>query len=301
MGLGDRWPEIARTYAEVNLAFGDIVKVTPSSKVVGDLAIFLVTHEMTVAEFEKLAPDHQLAIPNSVIDMFEGSLGVPDGGWPPNIQADRPAREEPLAGRPGALLEPVDLAAAQADLARKLDREPDARRSHELPHVPRGVFEVRPRPAKPMAMSKSFPPPQFFYRMEKGEEITIELEPGKTLVIKFLTVGEPRPDALRTVFFELNGRPREVDIKDRSTRQTEEAKAKADPAKAGEVGAPLPGLVTIVAVHLGQAVNKGDRLLVLEAMKMQSTVYSPVDGKVAKLTAHAGLQVEAKDLLLVIE
>ena len=300
MGLADRWPEVARTYADVNTAFGDIVKVTPSSKVVGDLAIFLVTHEMTVADFEKLGPDHQLSIPNSVVDMFMGSLGVPDGGWPPHIEEIVLRGKKPLEGRPGALLPPVDLAVTQAELASKLDRDPDRSEMMSYLMYPE-VFIKFSQARNTYGDLEVLPSAQFFYGMEKGEEITIELEPGKTLVVKFLTVGEPRPDAQRTVFFELNGRPREVDVKDRSSRETQETKAKADPAKPGEVGAPLPGLVTIVAVTPGQSVKKGDRLLVLEAMKMQSTVYAPIDGKVAKLPAYVGLPVEAKDLLILIE
>ena len=300
MGLADRWPEVARTYAGVNLAFGDIVKVTPSSKVVGDLAIFLVTHDMTVADFEKLGPDHQLPIPNSVVDMFMGSLGEPDGGWPPHIQEIVLRGKKPLEGRPGSLLAPADLAATRADLASKLGREPANDELMSYLMYP-DVFLKFVQARNMYGDVEVFPSPQFFYGMEKGEEIAIEIEPGKTLVIKFLTVGEPRPDAQRTVFFELNGRPREVDVKDRGIRETEEARAKADPSQAGQVGAPLPGLVTIVAVKPGQTVKKGDRLLVLEAMKMQSTVYAPLAGKVAKLIASAGLQVESKDLLLVIE
>ncbi len=300
MGLAERWPDVARTYAEVNLAFGDIVKVTPSSKVVGDLAIFLVTHEMTMADFEKLGPDHQLAIPNSVVDMFMGSLGVPDGGWPPRIQQIVLRGKKPLEGRPGSLLASIDLGKTKEELASKLNREPDRTELMSYLMYPE-VFVKFAQAKYQYGELEVLPSAQFFYGMEKGEEITIELEPGKTLVVKFLTVGEPRADAQRTVFFELNGRPREVDVKDRRSRETQETRAKADPTKPGEVGAPLPGVVTIVAVRQGQTVKKGDRLLVLEAMKMQSTVYAPLDGNVAKLTAAAGLQVEAKDLLAVIE
>jgi pyruvate carboxylase len=137
--------------------------------------------------------------------------------------------------------------------------------------------------------------------MEKGDEITVDIEEGKRLVIKFLTVGEPHPDGNRTVFFELNGQPREVDVRDKSLGVTAVQRPKADPAKEGEIGAPLPGLITVVAVETGQPVKKGDRLVVIEAMKMQSTVYSPIGGKVAKLASQTGQQVEAKDLLMVIE
>jgi len=145
------------------------------------------------------------------------------------------------------------------------------------------------------------PTPQFYYGMQKGDEVAVELEPGKTLAIKFLTVGEPHPDGSRTVFFELNGQPREVNIRDKSLEVKVAAAPKADPAKLGEIGAPIPGVVSTVAVELNQAVNKGDRLLVMEAMKMQSTVYAPVGGKVTQVLAQPGRHVEAKDLLLVIE
>jgi pyruvate carboxylase len=145
------------------------------------------------------------------------------------------------------------------------------------------------------------PTPQFYYGMERGDEIAVELEPGKALVIKFLTVGEPHPDGTRTVFFELNGQPREVTVRDRKLEVTEAAKPKADPNQPGQIGAPIPGIVSTVAVAANQQVKKGDRLLVMEAMKMQSTVYAPVAGTVKQLLVQPGQHVEAKDLLLVIE
>ena len=145
------------------------------------------------------------------------------------------------------------------------------------------------------------PTPAFFYGMERGSDITVELEPGKALVVKFLTVGEPHPDGTRTVFFELNGQPREVTVRDRKLEVNEQATPKADPAIAGQIGAPIPGVVSTVAVELNQQLKKGDRLLVMEAMKMQSTVYAPVGGTVTAVNVHPGQQVESKDLLLVIE
>jgi pyruvate carboxylase len=148
---------------------------------------------------------------------------------------------------------------------------------------------------------EALPTPQFFYGMEKGDEFTVELEPGKSLVIKFLTIGEPRPDGFRTIFFELNGQPREVDVRDKSLEVKGEQRQKADVSVPGQVGAPLPGVVTTIAVAEGQEIKKGDRLLVIEAMKMQSTVYAPAGGKVIKILAAAGQQVESKDLLVVIQ
>jgi pyruvate carboxylase len=145
------------------------------------------------------------------------------------------------------------------------------------------------------------PTPQFFFGMQTGEEIAVALEPGKTLVIKFLTVSEPHPDGHRTVFFELNGQPREVDIRDKSLRTAVAERAQADPTKPGHVGAPIPGMVGSIAVELNQQVAKGSRLLVMEAMKMQSTIYAPVSGKVSQILAQVGHNVEAKELLMVIE
>ena len=300
MGLGERWPEVVRTYAEVNMAFGDIVKVTPSSKVVGDMALFLVSHGMSVREFERLGPNHHLTIPNSVVEMFSGTLGEPDGGWPKKIQKVILRGAKPQRGRPGARLTPVDLDETASMLEKKLGRKPA--RDEMLSYImyPE-VFLKFARTQQTYGDMESLPTPQFFYGIEKGEEITVDLEPGKTLVIKFLTIGEPHPEGVRTVFFELNGQPREVNIRDRSLQVKAPVQPKADPAIVGHVGAPIPGVVTAVAVELNEEVKKGDKLLVMEAMKMQTTVYAPAAGKVMQKLVQPGQQVESKDLLIVIE
>jgi pyruvate carboxylase len=145
------------------------------------------------------------------------------------------------------------------------------------------------------------PTPQFYYGMERGTVVAVDLEPGKTLVVKFLTVGEPHPDGTRTVFFELNGQPREVTVRDRSLDVKQKTTPKADPNQLGQIGAPIPGVVSTVAVQMNQVIEKGDQLLVMEAMKMQSTVYAPVGGRVTQVLVQPGQHVEAKDLLLVIE
>jgi pyruvate carboxylase len=144
------------------------------------------------------------------------------------------------------------------------------------------------------------PTPQFYYGMEPGEEIAVEIEPGKTLVIKFLTAGEPHAEGDRTVFFELNGQPREVSVHDKSLKVEKVERAKADPTNAGHVGAPIPGAVTSIIVETGETVSKGDRLLVIEAMKMQTTVYAPVAGKVTQMFVQVGETVDTKDLLMVL-
>jgi pyruvate carboxylase len=142
---------------------------------------------------------------------------------------------------------------------------------------------------------------QFFYGLQQGQEIAVALEPGKTLVVKLLSVSDARPDGTRTIFFELNGQPREVTVRDNSLQAKVQTRPKADPAIPGQVGSPIPGAISSIVVELGEQVKKGDRLLVLEAMKMQSTVYAPVDGKVSKKLANVGDKVEAKDLLLILE
>jgi pyruvate carboxylase len=300
MGLGARWRQIAQTYADVNMAFGDIVKVTPSSKVVGDMAIFLVNHNMTMEQFEHLTPDHNLTLPSSVIDMFMGSLGEPDGGWPKKLQKIILRGQKPRRGRPGAHLPKIDLNETTSAVEKKIGRRPTKDETLSYLMYP-DVFVKFARNRQTWGDVDILPTPQFYYGMERGADITVELEPGKSLAIKFQTVGDPHPDGTRTVFFELNGQPREVTVRDLALEVKQPARVKADVTKPGEIGAPIPGVVSSVAVELNQKVKKGDPLLVMEAMKMQSTVYSALAGVVKQVLAKPGQHVESKDLLLVIE
>jgi pyruvate carboxylase len=299
MGLGARWPEVARMYAGVNMAFGDIVKVTPSSKVVGDLAIYLVTHDITISELENLPEDHQLTLPNSVADMFMGSLGQPEGGWPPKLQRIVLRGKKPIEGRPGANLPPADLEEAASKVAEATGSSsrtdlmsylmyPDVFLNFAAARARYGDFEV-------------LPTPPFFYGLQERSEITVELEAGKTLIVRLQTVGEPRPDGMRTVFFELNGQPREIEIRDKALKEPAPTRRKADPANPGQVGAPIPGAVSMLHVKPDQHVHKGERLLVMEAMKMQTTVYAPIAGVIKEVVVNARDSVEARDLLLTIE
>ncbi|HET9522879.1 MAG TPA: pyruvate carboxylase [Terrimicrobiaceae bacterium] len=299
MGLGHKWTEIARAYAEVNMAFGDIVKVTPSSKVVGDMAIFLVSHGTSIHELERLGANHTFTLPNSVVEMFSGALGEPDGGWPPKMVEAVLRGQKPKTGRPGEHLAPVNMEETAALLKEKIGNA--ASRTDLMSYLmyPQ-VFLAFAQERQLYGDVSVLPTPQFYYGMEPGEEITAELEPGKTLIIKFLAVGEPHPEGKRTVFFELNGQPREVTVQDKSLKAQKVERAKADPSNAGHVGAPIPGAITTIMVETGETVSKGDRLLVIEAMKMQTTIYSPVSGKVMEKRAKVGETVDAKDLLMVI-
>jgi pyruvate carboxylase len=299
MGLGGRWPEVARMYANVNFAFGDIVKVTPSSKVVGDLALFLLSHDLTIQDLENLPPDHHLTLPNSVADMFMGSLGQPEGGWPPKLQQIVLRGKQPISGRPGEHLAPADFAQAAAKVK---EQTGSTSRTDLLSYLMYPEVFLKFAAARTQyGELEVLPTPPFFYGLEERQEVTVELEPGKTLIIRLLTVGEPRADGMRTVFFELNGQPREVEIRDKSSKQEAGGRRKADPSKPGEVGAPIPGAVTMLHVEAGEQVTKGDRLLVLEAMKMQTTIYAPVGGSVMEIVVKPRDAVDARDLLLVIE
>lgn len=299
MGLGGRWPEIARMYADVNMAFGDIVKVTPSSKVVGDLALYLISHDMTVAELENLPLDHHVTLPNSLADMFMGSLGQPEGGWPPKLQQIVLHGKKPEEGRPGANLPPADLEEAQKKVT---EQTGSTSRTDLLSYLmyPE-VFQKFAAARSEFGDLEVLPTPPFFYGLADREEVTVELEPGKTLIILLLTVGEPRADGMRTVFFELNGQPRQVEVRDKSIKAEGSVRAKVDASKPGQVGAPIPGAITTVYVEEGEQVEKGARLLILEAMKMQTTVYAPLSGKVVSVSVKARDTVEARDLLVSIE
>ncbi len=299
LGLGPRWPEIARMYADVNHAFGDIVKVTPSSKVVGDMALFLIQHGLTVHEFENLGPNHSLNIPNSVVDMFEGSLGEPAGGWPKKIANVILKGRKPRRGRPGARLEPIQFEDTRGLVEKKTGHKPSDADLMSYVMYP-DVYLKFDKARASYGDLTVLPSPAFFYGLKPGEETPVEIEAGKALVIKFIAVGEAHPDGTRTVFFELNGQPREVTVRDRRIKAETKARPKADPEKSGHVGAPIPGAITSIAVELNQDVKKGDKLLVMEAMKMQTTVYAPVAGRVSERLVSVGQTVEPKDLLIVI-
>ncbi len=299
MGLGDRWPEVARMYADVNFAFGDIVKVTPSSKVVGDLALFLLSHGVSIEEFKNLPADHKLSLPNSVIDMFQGSLGQPEGGWPPRIAEIILHGKAPETGRPGEKLAPADLDEAAERIAGQFDTTSRTDLMSYLMYP--DVFAKFAATRAEFGELEVLPTPQFFYGLGERDEITVDLEPGKTIIIRLLTVDEPRADGMRSVFFELNGQPREVEIRDKSFKEVASTQRRADPANAGEVAAPIPGAVTTIHVKVDAPVKKGDGLLVMEAMKMQTTVYAPKDGIVRDLAVKTGDSVKAGDLLVTVE
>jgi pyruvate carboxylase len=299
LGLGDRWQDVCEAYAAANQLVGDIVKVTPSSKVVGDLALFLVTNGLTAEDVMNARTP--LAFPRSVVEMMQGYLGVPEGGWPKAFQERvlKSAHAEPIVGRPGAAIPPADFAKAAEEIQTKTRREPSDDDVLSYLLYPQVYLDFQKHVTQFGDTSK-IPTAQFFYGLQPGEETSVEIERGKTLFVKYLTTGEVREDGTRTVFFELNGQPRAVTVADRSVAASIKRHPKADPEDAGHIAAPMPGKVSAVAVRRGQAVKAGERLVSIEAMKMETAIYSPRDALVGEIYVEPGTVVESRDLLLIL-
>jgi pyruvate carboxylase len=295
MGLAQRWPEIARTYADVNQLFGDIVKVTPSSKVVGDMTMFLVTRGMKASDVLNLDPGG--AFPESVIDMLSGGLGIPMGGWPKDVQKVILGQRKPIEGRPGEGMPPLNFNKARNELGAKLKRDvtDDDLFSHLM--YPE-VFAEFARFTREYSDVSVLPTSAFFFGLKPGEEISLDIEEGKTLFIKLISVGAVDQDGSRVVLFELNGVQREATVQDKSVKAEFKSRLKADPDNPLHVGAPIPGLITSLHASSGAKLKKGDKLLTLEAMKMQTTIYAPCDGLVSAIHVATGDTVAAKDLLV---
>jgi pyruvate carboxylase len=295
LGLADRWEDVCRAYADVNTLLGDIVKVTPTSKAVGDLALLLVTNGLHASDL--LSDSREMAFPESVVDLLSGRMGQPPGGFPEAVVRRIVRPGELVTGRPGESLPPADFKAAEKKVA-------------EITGIPATHQEVLswllyPRVFQDFAQHRSkhgdvsvLPTPAFLEGPKPGEELAVDIEPGKTLVIRLLTVGEPHVDGTRTVFFELNGQPRSVSVADRSLEAKVQRRPKAVIGDAREVGSPMPGLIVTVAVQAGDIVTRGQKLLSLEAMKMETTVYAERDGKIAEVLVAPGTPVEAGELVV---
>jgi pyruvate carboxylase len=297
LGLDDhRWPEVAHAYAEVNEMFGDIVKVTPTSKVVGDMAITMVTSGLTREAV--LDPAVEIAFPDSVVRLFHGDLGQPAGGFPAGLQKKILGGQPPLTVRPGELLPAADLEAERRLAETKVGRAITESELASYLMYPK-VFADYAADRTAFGDVSALPTAVFFYGMEPGQEINIDLERGKTLIVRYVTTSDPHEDGTRTVFFELNGQPRPVRVADRSQVAKRPPRRKAEPGNAGHVGAPMPGTIATVAVHAGQKLAKGEALLTLEAMKMETTVRAERDGEIKEVLARPGMQIDTKDLLVV--
>ncbi len=293
-----RWPEVANAYAQVNDMFGDIIKVTPTSKVVGDMAITMVTSGLTREAV--LDPAVEIAFPESVVQLFRGDLGQPIGGFPAGLQKKVLGGQPALDRRPGELLPAADLQAERAVAEAKVGRAISENEFASYLMYPQ-VFADYAADRAAFGDVSTLPTAVFFYGMQSGEEINIDLERGKTLIVRFITTSDANEDGTRTVFFELNGQPRPIRVADRNQVAKRPAQRKAEAGNPNHVGAPMPGTIATVPVHVGQSLVRGDVLLTLEAMKMETTVRAERDGVIEEILARPGLQVDAKDLLVVFE
>ncbi|MFN3146818.1 MAG: pyruvate carboxylase [Paracoccaceae bacterium] len=298
MGLEDRWHEVAHMYAEVNRMFGDIVKVTPSSKVVGDMALMMVSQGLTRADVED--PDKDVSLPDSVIDMMRGNLGQPPGGFPEAIVKKALKAEAPNLERPGKHLKPVDLEATRAELATKTGEVIDDEDLNGYLMYPKVFTDYMERHAV-YGPVRTLPTQTFFYGMQPGDSVTAEIDPGKTLEIRLQAVGETHEDGDVRVFFDLNGQPRVVRVPNREAKATSKARPKATPGNPAHLGAPMPGVVATIGVAAGAEVKEGDLLLTIEAMKMETGLHAERTARVKAVHVAAGDQIDAKDLLVEFE
>lgn len=299
LGLGDRWSETKRAYADADKLFGGIVKVTPSSKVVGDLALFMVANNLSSAEVESRAGE--LDFPASVIEFLQGELGIPYGGFPEKFRNDVLRGKELLDSPPSDRLAPADLEKARSEAAKALGRKQvdvrDALSYLLYPHVFMDYAEAR----KNFSNLLLLPTMAYFYGLNEGEEIEVDIEPGKRLIIRLMAISEPEENGKRTVFFELNGQPRSIEIRDRRIAPEVMGNEAANPDNPGHIAAPLAGALVAIEVAEGDSITKDDTLFTLEAMKMQTAVRAPRDGIVKRVPLSLGARVDVGDLILEIE
>ena len=295
LGIGRRWDEVARAYADVNMAFGDLVKVTPSSKVVGDMALMMVTSGTSINDV--LDPDTEIAFPESVVAFFAGDLGQPPGGFPKALQKKVLRNREPITVRPGSLLDPVDLQKELSTLSTSgaYSTSENDLASHLM--YPKVFSEYR-KHREDFGNVDVLPTLIYFYGMRPREEITVSFSDGRQAVIRYLTKSEPDGNGVRRVFFEVNGQPSSVRVADRVLSSKREIREKADISNPGHVAAPMPGLIATISIEIGQQIKRGDSLMTMEAMKMETIVSAETDGKVIRMPVGVGQQVDAKDLLL---
>ena len=296
LGLIGRWEEVKDMYHRVSMMFGDLIKVTPSSKIVGDMALFMVQNDLT--EEDVYAKGDVLDFPASVVEFFEGRIGVPYQGFPEKLQKIILKGREQITERPGAVLPPVDFAGVRAKLQQM--GAPDSDEAVSSYCLYPKVFTDWVERYNKYGDVSVLDTPTFFFGMKPGEEIKVEIEQGKVLVIKLDHISEANDSGMRTVSFEFNGLPREIEVKDCNAKTTSVSRKKADKTKLGEIGASLSGSVIKVLVERGQAVKKGAPLVITEAMKMETTLSAPVDGIVSAIYVKATDRVESGDCLLEI-
>lgn len=298
MGLADRWPEVSKAYRDVNTLFGDIVKVTPTSKVVGDLAIYMVMNNLAIEDVAN--PEYEIDFPASVVSMMKGELGFPPDGFPPAIQARILKGEEPIKGRVGAFLPPVDLEQTRSDLGKHLNKDTANVDDMELAAYlmyPKVFLDYRAYIEKYSDVSK-IPTANFFYGLQNQEEVNIEIEKGKVIVLCRTGRAESDDSGVANIFFEMNGQPRTIAVSEAGKVQKSSSRHKAEAGNPLHVAAPMPGMIALLSVKSGQKVTKGEALLSIEAMKMETTITAECDGVIKHVYVKPGSVIETNDLLV---
>ncbi|MFC0276008.1 pyruvate carboxylase [Enterococcus devriesei] len=298
VGLGEKWDEIKEMYHTVNMMFGDIVKVTPSSKVVGDMALFMVQNDLT----EQAIYDRgdELSYPESVISFFQGELGQPVGGFPEKLQQiilqGRPAMQE----RPGKFAEPVNFEKVKQELQELIGFEPSKTDVLSYLMYPQVFLDYQKTYAQ-FADVTLLDTPTFFSGMRLGETINVQIEKGKVLIIRLDEIGEADIEGNRTLFFNLNGQRREISVKDASIKSAVQTKRKVEPTNREQIGATMTGSVLKVLVAKGDHVEKGQPLLITEAMKMETSIDARFAGQVSHLYVEEGESITSGDLLIEVK
>ncbi|WBU89954.1 pyruvate carboxylase [Cellulophaga omnivescoria] len=302
LGLEDKFPEVTKMYGEVNQLFGDIVKVTPSSKVVGDMAQYMISNNLTVKDV--LERGDSISFPQSVISFFKGDLGQPVGGFPKELQKIILKDQEAYTERPNAHLDPIDFDKEFKSFKRKFrkgmgrDLEITDFLSYKLyPKVFTDAYNNHVKYGNVM----NIPTKNFFYGMEVGEEILVELDRGKNVLVSLMLKGEPDENGYVSIFFKINGQLRNVMVKDKAVKVIKAQNVKIDKDNPKEIGAPLQGLLSNVLVKKGQEIKKNQPLFVIEAMKMETTVTATAEGIVDKIQLTGGALVNSDDLVLVLK
>ncbi|WP_339215469.1 pyruvate carboxylase [Ornithinibacillus sp. FSL M8-0202] len=298
VGLGDRWDEVKSMYRRVNDMFGDVVKVTPSSKVVGDMALFMVQNNLS--EDDVYEKGETIDFPDSVVEFASGYIGQPYQGFPKELQRIILKGKKPITERPGQLLDPVNFDHLKETLFNTLDRQVTSFDMISYALYPK-VFMDYHQFYESYGDVSVLDSPTFFYGMKIGEVVEVEIEQGKTLIVKLVSISEPREDGTRVVYFELNGQARQVNIRDKSVQTNVTLRPKADKTNNKHIGATMPGTVLKVVCEKGQEVEKGDELVITEAMKMETTVQAPFTGVVKAIHVQNGDTIEVNDLLIELE
>lgn len=293
MGITD-FEAVKTMYAQVNTLFGDIIKVTPSSKVVGDMALFMLQNHLTPDEV--LAHGEQYDFPASVVAFFKGDLGQPVGGFPKALQAKILKGQKPLTVRPGQLAKPADLKAVRAALVQAGMNEPSTEDVLSAILYP-DVFNAYARKQRQIGPVTKLDSPSYFQGMRIGETVSVPIKAGKTMIIQLNAIGEADASGMKTLYFTVDGQKQEVQIRDAHQKSAGLRHQLAEPTDRNQIGAPMAGKIVSVAVKSGQEVAQGDALFVIEAMKMETTVHAPFAGTVTHLYVEAGALIKSQELL----